>query len=230
MAYEFQEHSDDDEELINFASYVGPFDQIQEAFLAKNRSRARGSREAQAAAKERRDREQQEAQAAADLAARRRRAGQQADRKEQEERRKARQTPRGDSVPKKSPTELEFQWEADICASGDQWKIWSTACQCLANPITLLRFPNPPGYHCKMVNDKQNSCLKAEHLKICHHDLERTLRGSGMYSYEFLRKLTFKFHPDKFSACPEEVREEMKIKAQEVFQLLRKLIEMEQKC
>ncbi|MCJ1231660.1 hypothetical protein MMC12_008339 [Toensbergia leucococca] len=105
------------------------------------------------------------------------------------------------------------------------WDTWSTACESLANPSTLIQFPDPPTYGCKLLIARKNACLKGDHLQACHHDLERMLRTSGEYCHDFLRKLTFRFHPDKFSACSEEVRGEMEGKAKDLFQMLRKLME-----
>ena len=91
-----------------------------------------------------------------------------------------------------------------------------------------MQFPDPLSYGCENLGARRNGCLKGDYLQACHHDLERMLRGSGQYGHDFLRRLTHQFHPDKFSACPEEVRAEMKRKAKDTFQMLRRLVEMEE--
>ncbi|MCJ1232013.1 hypothetical protein MMC12_008694 [Toensbergia leucococca] len=107
------------------------------------------------------------------------------------------------------------------------WKTWSASCESLSDPSALTRFPDPPTYGCKMPTKRQNACLKGDHLQACHHELEWMLRGSGQYCHDFVRQLTFKFHPDKFSACPDAVRAKMEGKAKDMFQMLRKLMEVE---
>ena len=105
------------------------------------------------------------------------------------------------------------------CAKAD-WQTWHTSLAPLDSPSSLTSFPDPPAYACH-----RDDCLKGSHLQACHHDLERMLRGSGEYSRAFLRKLTHHFHPDKFSACPVEVREAMAVKAKEMFQMLGRLLD-----
>jgi len=42
--------------------------------------------------------------------------------------------------------------------------------------------------------------MKADSLRCCHHDLERTLHGSGKFSQAWLKKERLLWHPDKFAA------------------------------
>ncbi|KAA8622367.1 hypothetical protein PtrSN002B_004577 [Pyrenophora tritici-repentis] len=70
--------------------------------------------------------------------------------------------------------------------------------------------------------------LKAQDASIhaCQHDLERLLRASGLYSYEWLRQERLRWHPDRFGRlCVEEWRETGKKLAGEMFKLMSVLIE-----
>ncbi|KAL6711045.1 Phosphatidylglycerol/phosphatidylinositol transfer protein [Coniothyrium glycines] len=70
--------------------------------------------------------------------------------------------------------------------------------------------------------------LKAEQdsMHACQHDVERLLRASGMYSYEWLRQERLRWHPDRFGRlCDEAWRETGKKMAGEMFKLLSVLIE-----
>jgi hypothetical protein len=65
--------------------------------------------------------------------------------------------------------------------------------------------------------------LKAdtEGLRACKHDVERLLRASGLYSYEWLRQERLRWHPDRFGRlCEEEWREEGKRLAEEMFKTI----------
>lgn len=70
--------------------------------------------------------------------------------------------------------------------------------------------------------------LKAEQDSIhaCQHDVERFLRASGLYSYEWLRQERLRWHPDRFGRlCEERWRETGEKMAGEMFKLLGVLIE-----
>ena len=65
-----------------------------------------------------------------------------------------------------------------------------------------------------------------ESIKACQHDVERLLRASGLYSYEWLRQERLRWHPDRFGRlCDEAWREAGKKMAGEMFKLLGVLIE-----
>lgn len=62
--------------------------------------------------------------------------------------------------------------------------------------------------------------MRMPKLKLCHHELERTLRGSGSYSEAWLKKERLRWHPDKFATKgngPEL--------GGEMFKLIQKLLE-----
>jgi hypothetical protein len=69
--------------------------------------------------------------------------------------------------------------------------------------------------------------LKAdtEGLRACKHDVERLLRASGLYSYEWLRQERIRWHPDRFGRlCAEGWREEGKKLAEEMFKVIETLM------
>ncbi|CAO2653002.1 Nn.00g024130.m01.CDS01 [Neocucurbitaria sp. VM-36] len=72
------------------------------------------------------------------------------------------------------------------------------------------------------------SILKSEPdgIQACQHDVERLLRASGLYSYEWLRQERLRWHPDRFGRlCEESWREAGKKMAGEMFKLMSVLIE-----
>lgn len=58
-------------------------------------------------------------------------------------------------------------------------------------------------------------------LRACRHDVERLLRASGLYSYEWLRQERIRWHPDRFGRlCEESWREEGSRLAEEMFKTI----------
>ncbi|KAF2676406.1 hypothetical protein K458DRAFT_379961 [Lentithecium fluviatile CBS 122367] len=65
----------------------------------------------------------------------------------------------------------------------------------------------------------------AEGLRACKHDVERLLRASGLYSYEWLRQERIRWHPDRFGRlCEVGWREEGRRLAEEMFKAVDILI------
>ncbi|KAF1843509.1 uncharacterized protein K460DRAFT_418562 [Cucurbitaria berberidis CBS 394.84] len=63
-------------------------------------------------------------------------------------------------------------------------------------------------------------------IQACHHDVEKLLRASGLYSYEWLRQERLRWHPDRFGRlCEEHWRETGRKMAGEMFKLMSVLIE-----
>ncbi|KAH9869100.1 hypothetical protein J1614_008177 [Plenodomus biglobosus] len=70
--------------------------------------------------------------------------------------------------------------------------------------------------------------LKSEtdSIHACQHDVERLLRASGLYSYEWLRQERLRWHPDRFGRlCDERWRETGKKMAGEMFKVMSALID-----
>ncbi|KAF1976194.1 hypothetical protein BU23DRAFT_42747 [Bimuria novae-zelandiae CBS 107.79] len=62
-------------------------------------------------------------------------------------------------------------------------------------------------------------------LRACKHDVERLLRASGTYGYEWLRQERLRWHPDRFGRlCAEEWRDEGRKLAEEMFKIIDILI------
>lgn len=63
-------------------------------------------------------------------------------------------------------------------------------------------------------------------ISACQHDVERLLRASGLYSYEWLRQERLRWHPDRFGRlCDQSWREAGKRMAGEMFKLIHLLME-----
>lgn len=63
-------------------------------------------------------------------------------------------------------------------------------------------------------------------LRACKHDVERLFRGSGSYSYEWLRQERIRWHPDRFGAlCQPEWRENGRRLSEEMFKIIGSLME-----
>ncbi|EMD88162.1 hypothetical protein COCC4DRAFT_63722 [Bipolaris maydis ATCC 48331] len=96
-----------------------------------------------------------------------------------------------------------------------------------SSPKLFTMFPYLPGSlttcalpACKMLKLEENS------IHACHHDVEKLLRASGLYSYEWLRQERLRWHPDRFGRlCAEEWRETGKRLAGEMFKLMSVLME-----
>jgi hypothetical protein len=63
-------------------------------------------------------------------------------------------------------------------------------------------------------------------IHACQHDIEKLLRASGLYSYEWLRQERLRWHPDRFGRlCHENWRETGKKMAGEMFKMIHALME-----
>jgi len=68
---------------------------------------------------------------------------------------------------------------------------------------------------------KRDGCVMGEKLGVCHHDVERVLmEGNGVYDVVYLKKERLKWHPDRFPG-----RGDVQIMAQEMFQIIQRLID-----
>jgi len=76
---------------------------------------------------------------------------------------------------------------------------------------------------------KQQVCELAKSdstgVKACKHDVERLLRASGSYSYEWLRQERIRWHPDRFAPlCQPEWRDTGRKLAEEMFKIIGSLM------
>jgi hypothetical protein len=66
----------------------------------------------------------------------------------------------------------------------------------------------------------------SDSIHACQHDVEKLLRASGLYSYEWLRQERLRWHPDRFGRlCEETWREPGKRMAGEMFKMIHSLME-----
>ena len=136
---------------------------------------------------------------------------------EQESKQKRRQKEKS----KKREAKKEEQRQEQIASTLKaqlHFQTWSQACHnFFAN--SSQPFPQTPTYGCK-----ENRCIKGELVSACHHDMERTMIGSGCYSKDWLKKERLKWHPDKFHGMGGI--QEM---AAEMFVLIQRLIDGDKK-
>lgn len=95
-----------------------------------------------------------------------------------------------------------------------------------SNAKLLTTFPHPPA---ALTTCALPACTPHKSdpagLRACKHDVERLLRASGLYSYEWLRQERIRWHPDRFGRlCEESWREEGRRLAEEMFKIIDSLI------
>lgn len=66
----------------------------------------------------------------------------------------------------------------------------------------------------------EKHCMKADSLRCCHHDLERTLHGSGKFSPAWLKKERLLWHPDKFAG-----KGNATVYAADMFKMIQRMID-----
>jgi hypothetical protein len=85
----------------------------------------------------------------------------------------------------------------------------------LPNAITMCALPS-----CMVLKSDSDG------IHACQHDVEKLLRASGLYSYEWLRQERLRWHPDRFGRlCEESWRELGKKMAGEMFKMIHALME-----
>lgn len=94
--------------------------------------------------------------------------------------------------------------------SASQWL--EEAQEAFKDYTSIANFPDPPAKRCDEL-----ACIRSitsRSLKACPCNIRKCLKNA---SEEQLKKLRLGFHPDRYERCAENVREEFKRKAQEVF-------------
>lgn len=112
-----------------------------------------------------------------------------------------------------------------------QYTRWKTICdECFSTDATMTTFPHVPILMCTCTDI---SCISRKiegSLMACHHDMERLLRGSGQYSYSWLKTESYPWHPDRFGRkCHPDFKEQLTRKATEMFAVFGELLE-EARC
>jgi hypothetical protein len=110
--------------------------------------------------------------------------------------------PQARSKPKPKPTQPITQ----------KIEAWHKACvAAFLNKPSMREFPQPPAEPCKNVTCAAES--KDRVLVACKCNIRKALE----HRRAVLKKDRVKFPPDRFSTCPEDVREEIQKAAKEVF-------------
>jgi hypothetical protein len=105
---------------------------------------------------------------------------------------------------------------------------WKLACdKALSDRSAMTSFPDPPYYGCRLVSCTSNRNQRA--LKACPCNIAKALQHDPDYP-ESLKSERLRWHPDKFSICPEEKRAVFQAKAKEVFVVANDLYEREGKA
>jgi hypothetical protein len=85
----------------------------------------------------------------------------------------------------------------------------------IPSTVTVCALPS-----CKILKSDSDG------VQACQHDLEKLMRASGLYSYEWLRQERLRWHPDRFGRlCHESWREQGKRMAGEMFKMIHALME-----
>jgi hypothetical protein len=86
----------------------------------------------------------------------------------------------------------------------------------------LSDFPDPPQAICSDCESRAGDSP----LKLCVHGLETIMRdGAKPLSTESVESWRWKWHPDRFACCPQDVRDGFQRKATVMFQVLGELAE-----
>lgn len=111
------------------------------------------------------------------------------------------------------------------------YSAWKARCDAAFAKGSLTTFPELPTSirSCKAVSCA-NLKTQLGNLGVCQHDVASLLRGSGKYSYKFLKTERNSWHPDKFGQqCAPGNREELKKKSEQLFIIYGLLMETEAK-
>jgi hypothetical protein len=137
---------------------------------------------------------------------------------------------RGGPAPKKLEVRDPGQQRSDTPQSFDKEPVLQSALN-TPSPQLLTEFPYLPTAltTCILPLCASQKAHK-DSLRACRHDVEKLLRASGLYSYEWLRTERLRWHPDRFGRlCDEEWREEGRRLAEEMWKIIDALMEMEKK-
>nr|GFD47804.1 hypothetical protein [Tanacetum cinerariifolium] len=123
-------------------------------------------------------------------------------------------SPVGDVPLRPKPRKLQVRSQSDTRQSSLPTAAPAPATLLIAFPylpaaVTICALPS-----CELLKSEPLS------IKACRHDVEKLMRASGGYSYEWLRQERLRWHPDRFGRlCDEGWREEGKKMAEEMFKI-----------
>ncbi|TGO35438.1 hypothetical protein BHYA_0158g00200 [Botrytis hyacinthi] len=140
---------------------------------------------------------------------------------EKKHRQEARRAAEEEARKEKKHFESMSQWEyakqwgtSDRAAYGKAFDDFS------ASAAAFIK-DNAQGFpHLKKHGCARNNCVRGEILGVCHHEVEMTLRGSGVFDEKVMKKERLRWHPDRWTG-----KGDLQIKANEFFQLIQRIID-----
>lgn len=102
--------------------------------------------------------------------------------------------------------------------SRQQYQQWDEDCATFFSNrhANSEQFPIPTGFG----SCREKVCVKGDKLGFCQHQLRELFIGSGEYKMVWLKRERLRWHPDKFPN-----RDEVRVLAQEMFQVIQALID-----
>jgi hypothetical protein len=113
-----------------------------------------------------------------------------------------------------SPQPMPMPTPADVIAS-----FHTKAQHAFADCGAMTSFPEPPAFPCLKLACVESKKTRA--LQACPCNIKKAFQAPGVD----LKKSRLQWHPDRFGRCPEAVRESFKLKAHEVFVVVKDLYE-----
>ncbi|KFY14799.1 hypothetical protein V492_02406 [Pseudogymnoascus sp. VKM F-4246] len=98
------------------------------------------------------------------------------------------------------------------------YKRWKMECDiAFRDKPSMTKFPFPPLPRCTHLN-----CFAFAKVPTpaCPHNVKQFLKGSGVFSMRFLRLERYRWHPDRFSTCREDLKPEFQRLAVSLSKLL----------
>ncbi|KAF7897058.1 hypothetical protein EAF00_005286 [Botryotinia globosa] len=140
---------------------------------------------------------------------------------EKKHRQEARRAAEDEARKEKKHFESMSQWEyakqwstSDRDAYGNAFDDFSASAAAFVKDNTQ-EFPRLKKHGCA-----RNNCVRGEILELCHHEVEMTLRGSGVFDEKMMKKERLRWHPDRWTG-----KGDLQIKASELFQLIQRIID-----
>ncbi|KAF7915958.1 hypothetical protein EAE99_009962 [Botrytis elliptica] len=135
----------------------------------------------------------------------------------QEARRAAEEEARKEKKHFENMTQWEYakKWStSDRAAYGHAFDDFAASATAFITDNTR-EFPRLEKYGCA-----RNNCIRGEILGVCHHEVEMTLRGSGVFDEKMMKRERLRWHPDRWTG-----KGDLQIKANELFQLIQRIID-----
>lgn len=142
--------------------------------------------------------------------------------KEEQDRKRRQEEQQRSKEEQKQRRENVFRWQ-EAEEAKKAYQTWQThRMGVLKCKGTMTNFPEPPSWPCINVKDP---CRGDRHLQACKHSIERLYRAADSDYKEILAIEKTVWHPDKFHACPPAGKEQIEMKATELFQIICNLLD-----